>query len=126
MPRTVGTAARDRAIALRAALAAAGIATSLDPGSVDVGNGGGAWVRVKELDVVTLGETWQVSFQVYLIAPDVGVLEAWDILAALLNKALTVIDPDAPVNTATSVILPQSPNQPLPAFLVTVDELVDL
>lgn len=123
--RTAGTAAKDRAIALRAALAGAGIPTSLDPGQVDVGDKGGAWVRIQSMDVVTLGDVWQVRFQVHLIAPDVGAMEAWDLLSVLLDKALTVVEPDEAVNTAASVLLPHTPNQPLPAFVLVVDELVE-
>lgn len=124
-PPSIGTAAKDRAISLRNALAGAGISASLDPDTVDVGNGGGAWVRIPTMEPLTLAGAWTVRFQVYLVAPAVGALEAWDVLSQLLDRALTVIEPDEPVNTATSVVLPHTPNQPLPAFLLTVDELVE-
>jgi hypothetical protein len=120
--RTAGTAAKDRAVTLRNALAGAGISASLEPGDVEPP---GAWVRVQSMTMVTLADVWSVRFQVYLVAPDVGALEAWDVLSGLLDRALTVIEPDEPVNTATSVVLPHTPNQPLPAFLLVVDELVE-
>jgi hypothetical protein len=124
-PAGPGSAARDRLIALRAALAGAGIPTAVDPDQVDVGKRGGAWVRALSMEAATIDDTWEVRYEVYLVAPAVGVLEAWDILSALLDRALTVIDPDEPVKTAVSVTLPHTPTQPLPAFLLVVDELVD-
>ena len=124
-PAGPGSAARDRLVSLRDALAGAGIPTAVDPDQVDVSKRGGAWVRAVRMQAATLDDAWEVRYQVHLIAPDVGVLEAWDLLSALLDRALTVIDPDEPVNTAHSVTLPHTPNQPLPAFLLVVDELVD-
>lgn len=121
-PRTIGTAARDRAVALRDAINGAGVPSSLDPATVQVP---GAWISVRTLDQLTLGDTWSVRFHVYLVAPAVGALEAWDILAGLLDKALTVVEPDETINTATSVALPHTPTQPLPAFQLVVDELVE-
>lgn len=122
-PRTAGTAAKDRAVALRSALAGAGIPTTLEPGDVQVP---GAWVSVRSMEPLTLDDAWTVRFHVYLVAPAVGALEAWDHLSKMLDRALTVLSPDEAVNTATSVTLPHTPSQALPAFLLVVDEAVDV
>ena len=119
----LGAAAKAAALQLRSALAGeAGIPASLDPDSVQVP---GAWIRVQRVTPTTLGGGATVRLQVHLLAPAVGTLEAWDLLSELLDKALTVIDPDEPVNTAANVVLPHTPTQPLPAFVLVVDELVD-
>lgn len=117
----LGAAIKARAVQLRNTLAGAGIPADLDGGSVDPP---GAWVRVVTAEPATV-TGWTVRFHVWLIAPAVSVIEAWDLLAPLLDKALTVVDPDEPINTATAVSLPHTPTQPLPAFLLVVDELVE-
>lgn len=119
----LGRAVRDRAVALRAALAGAGIPATLEPDQVQPD--GGAWVSMRTISPLTMDEGYAVRFHVYLIAPSVGALEAMDVLGDLLDKALTVIEPDEPINTATSLTLPHTPSQPLPAYLLVVDELVD-
>jgi len=121
MPR-LGRAVRDLAVALRAELAGAGIPTDLDPGAVPVP---GAWLSIRQVTPLTLGEGWEVRFHLYLVVPDAGALEAWDGLSGLLDKALTVVEPDEPINTSTAITLPHTPTQPLPAVLIVVDQLVD-
>lgn len=123
MPADLGRAVRDRAVGLRAVLAGAGIPTSLEPDQVQ-SEKGGAWVSMRTITAETM-EGYLVRFHVYLVAPAVGVLQAMDILGGLLTKALTVIEPDEPINTATSITLPHSPTTPLPAYLLVVDEMVD-
>lgn len=119
---TVGAQAKAKAKELRDELAGAGVPASLDPDSVPVP---GAWVSVRSIDPMTLSGGVLVRLHVHLIAPDGPALQAWDHLAGLLDLALDVVDPDEPINTAHSVLLPHTPTQPLPAFLLVVDELVD-
>lgn len=118
----IGRAVRDRAVALRAALAGAGVPATLEPADVQTE---GAWVSMRTITPLTMDEGYSVRFHVYLVAPGVGALEALDVLGGLLTRALTVIEPDEPINTATALTLPHTPNQPLPAYLLVVDELVD-
>ena len=118
----LGAKAKAKAVELRNALAGAGVPSSLDPGAVNVP---GAWVTVRTITPLTLSGAAQVRFDVYLIAPEGPALEAWDHLAKLLNAALDVVDPDEPIDTASRVVLPHTPTQPLPAFRLVVDELID-
>lgn len=121
MAEDLGAAVKRRAVALRDLLnGQAGIPTSLDPGSVQVP---GAWVSVRTFTPTTM-TAWTVRFHIFLIAGNVGTVEALDKLGDLLTKALTVIEPDEPIQV-TSTSLPHTPSQLLPAYLLTVDELVE-
>jgi hypothetical protein len=124
---STGADIKAAAVALRDALAGAGIPTSLEPNEVPVP---GAWVSVREVPAPEQGTSkgWtlegrptSVTAHVYLVAPAGSTLKALDILGGLLDKALDVIDPDGAINTAIALPLQQYPNQPLPAFLVPVD-----
>jgi hypothetical protein len=119
---SIAQAVKDRAVTLRNTLAGAGVPATLEPGQVDPP---GAWITMRTMERLTLAGGFSVRFHVYLIAPAVGVLEALDLLAPMLDRALTVFDPDEPVNLATAVTLPHTPGQPLPAFLLVVDEIVE-
>lgn len=119
----LGAAVKAEAKRLRDALAGAGVPTDLDPGSVPVP---GAWVQIRSLTPISIDEGYTVRFHVHLVVPDAGALEAWDGLAELLDAALTVVDPDEPINTATALTLPHTPSQPLPALLLVVDSNIDV
>lgn len=112
-------AIRDAVVAVRDALAGAGVVATIDPSTLVAP---GAWVMPREIpeDAWTLTGPSTVSAYVYLIAGDVGVPEALDVLSELLAKTLTVLTPDGPVNTSTAVSLPDNPTTALPAFLVPV------
>lgn len=118
---SIGTAVRDRAVSVRNALAGVGIPTSLQPGDVQTPGG---WLTLRTLDLSTLGETWTARFYLYLIAPDVEYLQALDILGGLLDRALRLVAPDEAIDTATSVQL-RAGEPALPAYRLTIDELID-
>lgn len=117
---SLSRAVKDRAVQLRDELAGAGCPASLDPATL---NPPGAWVRVRTITAETL-TAYAVRFDVFLIVPDGPALQNVDGLGTLLDAALTVMEPDEPINFATSVVLPHGP-QPLPAVHLIVDELVD-
>lgn len=118
---TLGEAIKATAKSLRDTLAGAGVPASLNPGDVMTP---GAWVQTRTATPETM-TAWRVRFHVYLIAPDASAMEAWDVLSPMLDKALTVVDPDESINTATSVVLPHGPTA-LPAIQLVIDELVDV
>jgi hypothetical protein len=96
------------------ALTAAGVPATLNRTSLQVP---GAWVRPDTVARFTLrGGTARLS--VLLVVPQAGDLEALEDLMGVLEKALTVIEPDDDVDT--SVVLPHNGNA-LPAFRLVVD-----
>lgn len=95
-------------------LTAAGVPSTLDRRTLQVP---GAWVRPDTAGRATLrGGTARVS--VLLVCQQSNDGEALEDLVALLEDALTVIDPDEDVDT--SVVLPHNGNN-LPAFRLVVD-----
>lgn len=101
-------------------LTAAGVPATLSRGALRTP---GAWVRPDLATVVhaTLaGDAYGLRASVLLVAPDAGAKdkEALTDLVGLLEKALTVLDPDDDVDT--SVVLPHNGNM-LPAFRLVVD-----
>jgi hypothetical protein len=120
MAASLAKAAKAAAVQLRDQLAGAGVPATLNPGDL---NPPGAWVRVRTITPETL-TAYTVRLDVYLVVGDANAAQAWDNLGTLLDKALTVVEPDEPVNTATSVQLPHG-GPALPAMHLTVDELVD-
>lgn len=120
----LGRAARDKALELRAALAGAGIPATLEPDQVATERGG-AWITMRTITPLTMDEGYEVRFHIYLVAPEMGALQALEVLGDLLTKALTVIEPDEPINTAAALTLPHTPTVPLPAYLLVSDEMVD-
>lgn len=117
----LGPALKARAYQLRSVLAAAGIPATLEPGDVQEG---GAWVQFVSVAALTMDEGYTARFHVYLIAPAVDTVQALDVLGDLLDKALSVLEPDEAI-TAPGLALPHSPNQVLPAYRLVVDELID-
>lgn len=99
-------------------LTAAGVAASLDRATMKVP---GAWVHPDTVAPYTLAADHgpaRTRVSVLLVAPASGDGEALADLCRLLDKALTVLDPDDDVDT--SVVLPVR-NNPLPAFRLVVD-----
>lgn len=96
-------------------LTAAGVPATLDRTRLPVP---GAWVTPGTAKVRTLSGAGRVRASVLLVAPASGDLEALETLAGLLDLALTVVTPDADVDT--SVVLPHN-NNALPAFRLAVD-----
>ena len=116
----LGGAIRPALVALRDQLAGAGIPASLTPGEVRTP---GAWVTATSvpLDSLTLDGHGSLRARVWLIAPDVAAMQAWDELGKLLDLALTVVGPDADIAVNQAVTLPHTPSTPLPAFRLDVD-----
>lgn len=101
---------------LLAVLESAGVPASLNVGQVQPP---GAWVTPRTITPERLDGGGQLRTYVYLIVSDTDAAQAVINLGQLLDKALTVIDPDEAVSTAEAVALPDSP--PLPAYRLTVD-----
>lgn len=101
-------------------LAGGGLPTSLEPAGTQVP---GAWLSARSIVDETIGGGAQLRCYLYLLAGDVGVIEAHDILAGLLDIARTVLvdelADDEDISTAEAVALPDT--SPLPAYRVTVD-----
>jgi hypothetical protein len=95
----------------------AGISASFDAGEVDVP---GVWLASQNVNVQTLDGGATHLVWAYLLAPDNGVDDAHAGLRKLLDEVLEVIDPDGPVTTNESVILPDNPT-PLPAYRLPVE-----
>lgn len=117
----LGPALKAKAYELRSALAGAGVPATLEPGDVQEG---GAWVQFVTVTPLTMDQGWTARFYVYLVAPAVDTVQAFDVLGEVLDKALTVLEPDEPI-TAPGITLPHTPNQILPAYRLVVDELID-
>lgn len=100
-----------------ASLRSAGLRATVEPADV---NPPAAWVTARTMAHDLLGGGGTVAIDVYLIAPDTGTAQALRTLSSLLDKALTVVDPDADTSLAEAVTLPGG-GQPLPAFRVTVN-----
>lgn len=83
----------------------------------------GAWVSPRTMTVETLSGGGTLRCHVYLIAGDVTADQALKELGGLLDKALTVVDPDEPVDMAQAVALPDTP--PMPAYRLTIDQHVN-
>lgn len=120
IPR-LGAAIKARAKFLRDSLAGAGIPTTLNPGEV---NPPGCWVQISDITALTMDEGYSVRFLLHLAVPEASAIEAWDNLSDLLDKALTVVEPDEPMRPG-GLVLPHTPTQALPSLVLTVDELVD-
>lgn len=104
--------------ALCSELAAAGVPASMDRATMRVP---GAWVRPDTAHAFTLAGpdgSARARVSVLLVAPTAGDAEALADLCRLLDRALTVLNPDDDVDT--SVILPVRSNNH-PAFRVVVD-----
>lgn len=116
----LGAAIRPALTGLRDELAGAGIPASLNPGEVRTP---GAWVTARDipLDSLTLAGHGSLRARIWLVAPDVGALQAWDVLGELLDQALTVIGPDSDIALNQAITLPHTPSTPLPAFRLDVD-----
>lgn len=95
-------------------LTAAGVPATLDRADLRVP---GAWVTPGLARPRTLAGAGQVDVSVLLVSKAAGDQVSLSVLADLLSKALTVIDPDEDVDT--SVVLPHN-NNALPAFRLVV------
>jgi hypothetical protein len=101
---------------LRDLLIAAGVRASLDRATLPVP---GAWVRPDSTAGYSLAGDGRARVSVLLVCPQNNKdSESLRDLTRLLDKALTVIDPDDDVDT--SVVLPVGQNN-LPAFRLVVD-----
>lgn len=113
---------RDELTRLRDDLNGAGVRASLDPATVQVP---GAWVTPRTITDLTLGGYGTLTAHVWLIAPDVGTLEALDLLNGLLDAALPIVQPVTSegdsLDLGTSLILPANPNTALPAFRIITE-----
>jgi hypothetical protein len=110
---------RDELTRLRDALNGAGVPTSLDPATVQVP---GAWITPRTITDLTMGGHGTLTAHVWLIAPDVGVLEALDILNGLLELAVPIAGPVTSegdsLDVGTSIILR---DVALPAFRIITE-----
>ncbi|MGW0247924.1 hypothetical protein ACWDYH_14950 [Nocardia goodfellowii] len=98
-------------------LKAAGVRAAVDPRDL---NPPCAWVVARSIAHELLGGGGTVAVEVYLIAPDSGAPQAYRTLTDLLDKALTVLEPDADTSLSEAVTLPGG-GGPLPAFRLTVN-----
>ncbi|MCP2281066.1 hypothetical protein [Nocardia amikacinitolerans] len=98
-------------------LRAAGVRASVDPRDL---NPPCAWVVGRSIAHELLGGGGTVTADVFLIAPDAGVPQAYRTLTGLLDLALTVLEPDADTSLSESVTLPGG-GGPMPAFRLTVN-----
>lgn len=107
---------RDRIDDLAERLTAAGVSATPEPQDVPVP---GAWIAARRLTRERMCGGMALTVDVYLVVRDSGTLTALDELAGLIDKALTVIDPDdGRIDTDETVILPHDPT-PLPAAKIT-------
>lgn len=96
-----------------------GIAASVDPRDL---NPPCAWVSARSLPtsrLVMCGDR-PIQIDVYLIAIDNGVEEALKSLTAMLDSALSVLQPTGEVSLSEAITLP-SGGGPLPAFRFTLE-----
>ncbi|MBF6483845.1 hypothetical protein IU431_06695 [Nocardia otitidiscaviarum] len=100
-----------------AQLRAAGVRASVEPRDL---NPPCAWVVGRSLAHELLSGGGTLTADVYLIAPDTGIMAALAALTELLDLALTVIEPDADTSLSESVTLPGG-GGPLPAYRLTVN-----
>ena len=105
---------------LVATLAGAGLRVTTESSTVAPP---GVWVQARTVEVETLDESSRLRVYVYLIASESGGRTALVALGELLDKALTVIDPDEPTELNHSVALPDS--APLPAYRLVVDLFIE-
>lgn len=98
-------------------LKTAGVAATAEP---NVLNPPCAWVTARSVshDLFVGGGT--VHLEVYLIAPDNGTSQALRTLTDLLDRALTVLDPDGDTDLSAAVTIPGTAAA-LPAFKLSVD-----
>lgn len=93
------------------ALKSAGITANIDPNKL---NPPCAWVTPRSVERSTLDGVGDLTCDVYLVTADNGLFEAMFSLESMLAKALTVLDPDGPIETDAGI--ETSNNQVLPAF----------
>lgn len=101
--------------ALRALLTAEGIRNAEDPSELTPP---GVLVRLESFTQATLSGL-QLTVRLFCIVPDQDHERASAELVALVNRVLTVLDPDGPV-TAASVVLPGDPAR-LPALSIPLN-----
>lgn len=97
------------------ALKGAGVATSIDPANL---NPPCAWVTPSSLEMAYLNGDGELTCDVYLVTADNGLFDSMVALETMLAKALTVLDPDGPIDVAAGV--ETSGNRVLPAFKIPV------
>jgi hypothetical protein len=81
-------------------------------------NTDGIYVDLESLSHEYLCGQAQMTLNLYLVTGDVGKAQALDNLSEMLNKVLTVLDPDG--DTKVGTVPPLEGGQPLPALVVTV------
>ncbi|WP_024794196.1 hypothetical protein [Tomitella biformata] len=98
-------------------LKSAGLSATAEPADL---NPPCAWVAVDKVEHSLLCGGGVVRVRIYLIAPDVGTMQAHRTLSEMLDKALTVIDPDQDTVLDEGIRLPAG-GGPLPAYMVTAE-----
>lgn len=94
-----------------AALKSAGLSANADPSKL---NPPCAWVTPASVEQTYLDGGGELTCDVWLITADTGVFDSYVSLERMLEKALTVLDPDGEITLNTGIEL--SDGAVLPAF----------
>lgn len=100
-----------------------GFRASVDPEQLAT-DPGCVWVQPRTVRDFTLGGGATLVAWLYLIVANVEAGQALTLLDDALEGVLELVslsDTDDSIDLASAVILPQSPNQPLPAYRLAVD-----
>lgn len=91
------------------ALQSVGITANIDPNRL---NPPCAWISPADIERAYLDGAGELTCDVWLVAADTGIFDSYVSLENMLTKALTVLDPDSPIElnvgieTSTGGVLP--------------------